>query len=372
MPLIGVTSSQRYPMGGGLTPGGHQYWRLYIPSNGGGSTYTMVGDLELRETGGGASLTGTGTAAASSITGGYEAAKGFDGSLAAFWATASAQIAPSWLSYDFGGGNSEIVGHITLSSPNASYSKETPTNGIVQSSDDGSTWATEWVMPPQTGWADAETRSIAQPVAFPNVYLAGSERYMGVSAVSSVTFTGMHFGPERTNRLIAVAIALRSSSGTPAMNPLSAVTIGGVAAVLATRSRDTSGSTTEFVEMWTARPTGESGDVVVTLGGSAQVNSRAIAWNIGGAAVQTPILTDAKNVGVAGDMSIAATDNSIVLAASVRTSAVTYTLGGLSSVYFSNFGSSLCAAEEIVPTASTKTITATATVARIAACWEIT
>lgn len=41
---------------------GHRYWRVYVATNAGSTSYTAIAEIEFRESAGGADATGSGTA----------------------------------------------------------------------------------------------------------------------------------------------------------------------------------------------------------------------------------------------------------------------------------------------------------------------
>lgn len=131
----------------------HRYWRIQIRATGGGGN-GGIGELELRESLGGANVAKGGTASASSVFGTttYPAAKAFDGlttdtgsgngwASAAFAGSNGLGSRP-WLQYDFGAGNYKDIAEIVIYAPGASgiAVSELPTAWSFQYSDDGVKW----------------------------------------------------------------------------------------------------------------------------------------------------------------------------------------------------------------------------------------
>lgn len=364
--ILGILARQFGFGTGGGGGAGARYWRLYFTGSTSAVRYMASGDLEMAETGGGANVIGAGTPSASSERGAfYTAADSFDGSLDATWNSASDEQLPSWIEYDFGSGVTVDITEIAATAPNGfNENLQMFAGALVQSSDDGTTWTTQWVIPTQAAWATEEARTFTS-AALPDLFVSDTQRQNQASATTGTTFAAVHFGPERTDRLIAVAIQANRTT------PISGVTIGGVTADRAVRSKDAA-SGTPFVEIWYARPSGTDGDVVVTHGASETGFIRATAWNIGGAAVATPEATARYDDGVSGDMSIAAPSGSVVIAVPC---------GGFASVNLAGLAESFIVnltntgfngiAQEVVTTGATKTITTSAAEARVAACWAI-
>ncbi len=76
------------------------------------------------------------------------------------------------------------------------------------------------------------------------------------------TFTGVNFGPDYTNRVIVVC-TLMQGVGAGSLNQ-SGVTIGGVAAVGDNDGQNLNSVTMVGCGMWAAKPSGSSGNVVIT------------------------------------------------------------------------------------------------------------
>lgn len=133
--------------GAGPTATPHRYWRIYIGTNSGdGSSSGQVvsaAEIELRESVGGADVTGSGTASSDSNFSGFTAAGAFanDG-VTTEWASAASAY-PHWIAYDFGSGVTKAIVEVAIQSRNG-LGPQGPAQFKVQSSDDGSTWADEW------------------------------------------------------------------------------------------------------------------------------------------------------------------------------------------------------------------------------------
>lgn len=155
----------------------HRYWRLRITSTHGGGGPAFAA-LELRESAGGAnlSLTGNGTASASSVINNEDPAtsssgppKAFDGSNGTAWYSRGDGSFPYWLAWDFGAGNEKDIVHFT-----AINSSETPVwnanAGAYEYSDDGTVW-TQLAVYAGTAGSLASTITVYTPPATGNAFL---------------------------------------------------------------------------------------------------------------------------------------------------------------------------------------------------------
>lgn len=129
----------------------HRYWRLFITVNNGDSL-TAVDELDLRASGGGSrlSVTGNGTATASSTYpgggGNYAPSGAFDG--VAFSTNPSPNAwfsnttgTPWWLKWDFGAGNAQDINWMGLTNvPLAPNVVNAVKRAVLQWSDDDAAW----------------------------------------------------------------------------------------------------------------------------------------------------------------------------------------------------------------------------------------
>ena len=97
-----------------------------------------------------------------------------------------------------------------------------------------------------------------------------------------VTFSNADFGTEAADRYIIVGYSTRNDSRT-----INSVTIGGISATILVQQGD--GNTTTGMAI-AAVPTGTSGDVVVTLDGTADAHYLGV-WAATGLASATPVAT---------------------------------------------------------------------------------
>ena len=367
--ILGIIARQfGFGTGGGGGGGtAARYWRMYFTGQTSQVRFMGAGQVDMAETVGGVSVIGAGTPSASSERGSfYEAIRSFNGDTGDHWNSATDLQVPSWLQYDFGVGVAVNINEIEVTGALGS-GENLPMFGsaLVQSSDDGTAWTTQWVIDPQAVWAESEVRTFDSAAGLPALFVSDTQRVNETTASASTTLTALHFGPDRADRLVAVAIQSTRAA------PISSVTIGGTAATLAVRSKDASGGFA-FVEIWYARPTGTGGDVVVTQGASETGYTRATAYNIA-TATATPAATDRYDTGAAGDMSIVAPTGSVVIAVPCAGTFDDVNLGGLTDSFILTIGTTGYNgfAQEIVATGATKTITATTTAARVAVCWSI-
>lgn len=107
---------------------------------------------------GGRTVTGGGTASASStFSGSYLPANAFDGNLSNLW-SAAASDKSAWLEYDFGVGNAFAIQYVVLIARNDGFSNYSPTAFSLQSSDDNATW-TAVATPSAAGWTNGSTQA---------------------------------------------------------------------------------------------------------------------------------------------------------------------------------------------------------------------
>lgn len=120
----------------------HRYWRLRILTIAGATSYACVNEFQMRETVSGSDVTGSGTAIASSELGGNVAANAFDNNNTTYWeSTSTAWVSDYrefWIGYDFGSGNDKNIEEIVVRS--TAFATEAPSQGVLEYSDDGSTW----------------------------------------------------------------------------------------------------------------------------------------------------------------------------------------------------------------------------------------
>lgn len=136
-----------------------KFWRILV-SAADNNAYCVVSEIEFN----GAQATG-GTASSSSDYGGaWTAAGAFDGvkNTAAGWCSATGAGAPgSWIAYEYAAPH--YVGSVAIYAGSPGNQVHAPRDFAIQSSDDGSTWVTEWSVSGQTGWSVYEERTFARP-----------------------------------------------------------------------------------------------------------------------------------------------------------------------------------------------------------------
>lgn len=150
--------------GGGGTGVMHRYWRASFHRTG---SLIAIAEMEFMGAVGGPDLTSAAEANARTIGGpqynGYTLAKAFndvhDGSEGNMAALADADSMT--LGWDFGADGAQVV---SMTFQTRGGYRQDPTQGWdMQWSDDNSTWTTQWTIPPQTGWSDAEIRTFNDP-----------------------------------------------------------------------------------------------------------------------------------------------------------------------------------------------------------------
>jgi hypothetical protein len=145
----------------------HRHWRIYVTQRGTDATYCNIAEIKYRITAGGATVTGSGTASASSSQGaGFDAGKAYDTSHGTCWAMQTGSNVPEWNAYDFGAGNDKDIVEVAITGLNfAGY--QTPRGFDIQHSDDGTNWTTALSVTGLSAWANNETRTytISAPAA---------------------------------------------------------------------------------------------------------------------------------------------------------------------------------------------------------------
>ena len=119
-----------------------RYWRVLIGRNNGDS-FKSIGEIELRESEGGADATGSGTASASSsFSGSFNADKVFDNSNSTWWSSTNGASFPQWVKYDFGAGNEKDIVELALTSLNNADQAQSPRDYSLQFSASDRDWET--------------------------------------------------------------------------------------------------------------------------------------------------------------------------------------------------------------------------------------
>lgn len=136
----------------------HRYWRLYV-----GKTYghgdTNVAEIELRESLGGADVTGSGTPTASSTWGGLPVTNAFDNSGSTIWGSSGGGFGGHWVSYDFGAGNGKDIVEFTWQTRSDGFTSQAPLDLKLQWSDDNSTWTDKLKVESIVPWTAGQTRT---------------------------------------------------------------------------------------------------------------------------------------------------------------------------------------------------------------------
>ena len=121
----------------------HRYWRLYISKNNGGD-YTVITELAMAETAGGANVCTGGTASASSTYGSQSASLAFDGAVTAASSWYSDQLyysaGTAWIQYDFNANPRDIVEIKISFATGLNYLDRAPKNFSLYYSDDNLNW----------------------------------------------------------------------------------------------------------------------------------------------------------------------------------------------------------------------------------------
>lgn len=152
----------------GSPHGAHRYWRIHMSlSDSGGFTFSAA-EIEMRATPSGADQCSGGTASAHSVfgsnPGSFDADKVFDNNNATLW-SANGSNADGWIKYDFGSGVTVSVAEIAIRARNDGSFGQTPRYGVVEWSDNGTTWNSAWYYAMASGYA-AGTNQVSTDPAY--------------------------------------------------------------------------------------------------------------------------------------------------------------------------------------------------------------
>lgn len=130
----------------------YRYWRIYISENNGYSGATIIVEVELRGSVGGADLTSPSTPVAESSSAGseFDGAKTVDNSLSSLWQ--GNESSGAWVRFDLG--SPQVVGQVAIY-PYSSLATTAPKNFTLQGSNDGTTFSDVKSFTGVTGWTAA-------------------------------------------------------------------------------------------------------------------------------------------------------------------------------------------------------------------------
>lgn len=126
--------------------GTHAYWRLLMLGNAASNGFAIA-EAEFRATPGGSNQTTGGTASDSDhFSSSFVGSKAFDNDLTTMWVTVGDSNTPPtgdhWLQYQFA--SPVHVGEIKITARNDTFFTQSPTQFMVQYSDDGTTFQNAW------------------------------------------------------------------------------------------------------------------------------------------------------------------------------------------------------------------------------------
>lgn len=138
--------------------GSAEYWRILIAT-----TFTggiIIGEVEMRESVGGADVTSGETFSASSTFGGNVAGNAYDDSAVTYWQANGPANFVQWTRVQFA--SAKTIEQIALQAPTTN-NQYMPRTGVIQRSSDGSTWDNAWWFEDQgASYATSETRAFAR------------------------------------------------------------------------------------------------------------------------------------------------------------------------------------------------------------------
>jgi hypothetical protein len=211
--------------GGGGAGVTHRYWRASFHRTG---QLIAIAEMEFMGAVGGPDLTSAAEANARTIGGpqynGYPLAKAFndvhDGSEGNMAALADADSMT--LGWDFGADGAQVV---SMTFQTRSSYRQDPTQGWdMQWSDDNVTWTTQWTIPPQSGWGDAEIRTFNDPApqvggnkTIPALSGNGGKALFVKADESGLEWDDAASGGGSSNRVKAAAYITCDGSGAPTL-----------------------------------------------------------------------------------------------------------------------------------------------------------
>lgn len=133
-----------------------QRWRVYFTDASSTDTYLLdIAEIEMRDGIGGTDLTSGGTVDASSSNPSFPAVNAFDGSTATRWVTATGEVAPQWIEYDFG--SSVTIREVAITTFSAD---RVPVDFEIQYFN-GGTWIPVASVTGESGWGSLVTKAYA-------------------------------------------------------------------------------------------------------------------------------------------------------------------------------------------------------------------
>lgn len=156
--------------------GTHRYWRFASltggnDGNAGSIGYLGIAEIEMHTSVGGADVTGSGTASASSYRAGLEPYRAFDNNVTTKWSS-NGQIVGDWLAYDFGVGVAYEIVEVKMTARNDGFQNQMMLDFVVEFSDDGTNWTPYWAVLGQSAYSSGETRTFACPTLGAATYWA--------------------------------------------------------------------------------------------------------------------------------------------------------------------------------------------------------
>lgn len=140
--------------------GAHAYWRL-VSWRGGNPDYWSVGEIELRDSDGGADLASGGSPLYSQQRSGFEASKAFDNNLSTAWSPAMNPSVPTYIGYHLS--SAAAIVQVAMTARD-NFTEQMVRDFVVEYSDDGSTWTAAWAGYDQGGaYTASEERIFSAP-----------------------------------------------------------------------------------------------------------------------------------------------------------------------------------------------------------------
>lgn len=183
----------------------HRYWRILCRVPSGSGSFFGLSEVELRETPGGADVTGSGTASASSTQAGAPAQAFDNNTTTTMWQADYTSPNSEWLKYDFGAGTKKDITEVVLY-PDKDGVQRTPGEFDIQWSDDDVAWTTAWSGTNLT-W------SVGTGVVFTKPSATGAARHWRVR-MTSAHDAASPFGVREIQMRTAAGGADQTGSGT--------------------------------------------------------------------------------------------------------------------------------------------------------------
>lgn len=177
----------------------HRYWRVFMWASPNGAM--ALSEIQMRTSVGGANVMSGGTISAATTFGGFPASNMLDNNINTLWSASG--VGTNWVMYDFGVGITPDIIEIAMTPRNDASFTQAPTSFVVQNSDDGTTWFSEWMVLGSAAYTQGVQKVFTKPT------FGTTARYLGLSIDSTVS----------GGTTVIADLSLRAVSGGSTVNP---------------------------------------------------------------------------------------------------------------------------------------------------------